>query len=467
MESSQEEQNGTATTSTINEDVKNKSTDEKKEDSKEQNSPPPVENFCLSAAGLSNPAADTFPQNFYFNVNGKKYYCYSLYADFLSPRIAKLHQEEPNLDHFDIDLQDLDNGFDLAMKLMYGEEISPTPIQENFLHLLGEILENNELVEAFKLTDDAYQSSDALRILKSEDKFITPEQKDKLIESVAQNIYLLTADDLKDFDLPILVQIFNNPKLQIYTEEKFFQIITSLIELKGDSYKVLLSAVGFQNLSTESMNKFISLIKPTTDLTPELWSSLTQRLSLKVKERHIRERYIHKEIPLPYKGKAHDGVFTYLRKLAKNQNPVDAGLVNIVSGDTECSVETKKLLEYGTKARWYLAEKEDNTLTFDFKSGKFALGGYTITSGASSSYWEYPTSWTWEGSNDNQQWEQIDERTDNTDLGANEKTYTWTCPISNLFRYVRFRLRKVVRHGGLYCREFELFGAYKEPEMMN
>ncbi|EAX87722.1 hypothetical protein TVAG_436140 [Trichomonas vaginalis G3] len=420
------------------------------------------EEFSLSVAGLSNPGKNTLPLDFCFIVNGKKYYCYSLYADFLSPKIAKLHEQDPKLDKFEINIEDEFETFDLALQLMYGEEISPNALQSNYLNKLGKILENEEICKATEQWCEQMSPQDAILLL-----IHNPDQgryKDIAVEIVAKSMYELNSGDLKDVPVQILNEIFVNPKLAILNEETFFTIIMDLINLKGPEYRALLSHVDFHHLSTDSMKKFVDTVS-THDVSSVLWRSLHKRLTMEVKERRIQTRYIKKEIPIPYDDKdPHNGVFTYLRKQCGGKNPVDAHLVELKSGDTECSVAAKLLLDYGTKARWYLAEKENNTLTFDFKHGKFALSAYTITSGSSSSYWEYPTSFIWEGSNDDKKYELIDEKKDNKDLGANEKTYTWKCNLSQLYRYIRFRLKNVTRHGGLYCREFELFGAYQEPE---
>lgn len=423
-----------------------------------------VEEFSLSVAGLSNPGKNSLPLDFCFIVNGKKYYCYSLYADFLSPKIAKMHESDPTIDHFDIDIEDDFDTFGLALQLMYGEEISPNALQSNYLNKLGKLLENDEICRATELWCEQMSPTDAILML-----IHNPDHgkyKQLAIEIVAKSVYELTSQQLQDIPVNILNEIFINPNLTIYNEETFFKIIIDLISLKGPEYNVLLSHVDFHNISTESMKKFVDTIT-THDVTLDLWKSLNRRLTMNVKERRIQTRYIKKEIPIPYDKDPHLGIFTYLRKLAGGKNPVEAHLVEIKSGDTECTIPPKKLLDYGTKTRWYLAERENNTLTFDFKHGKFAMNAYTITSGSTSSYWEYPTSFIWEGSNDDKKYEIIDQKKDNKDLGANEKTYTWRCQLSLLYRYIRFRITNVTRHGGLYCREFELFGSYQEPENEN
>ena len=139
------------------------------------------------------------------------------------------------------------------------------------------------------------------------------------------------------------------------------------------------------------MKEFIQIINPTSDFTPELWSSLSHCLTLKSAEHRIHDRHIQKEISIQYKGIPHNGIFTYLRKCTGYKNPVDVGLVHMKHDDNNCNVQPKTLLDYGTKSRWNLHERENNCLTFDFRDGIIAFGGYTITNGSPNSYWEHPT----------------------------------------------------------------------------
>ena len=110
----------------------------------------------------------------------------------------------------------------------------------------------------------------------------------------------------------------------------------------------------------------------------------------------------------------HDGLVDFLAQiLVENEEKRDLSLE-----ETCCILQILKSI----------AERENNTLTFDFKDGKCALSGYTITSGASSSYWEYATSFTWEGSNDGHHWDIIDEQSTTYDSSEDTtKNRTFTC----------------------------------------
>ena len=159
-----------------------------------------------------------------------------------------------------------------------------------------------------------------------------------------------------------------------------------------------------------------------------------------------------------------NGIMNYLRQQNKNQNPVDAGLLDVSVGTSPCSVHPKELFN-GSHSDWYLKEIVDNYLLIDFMDAKVSIDGYSIESGSYNSYWQYPVGFTWEGTNDkNGKWSVIDKKDNNSEMGGNEKTHHWSCPKSPFYRYVRFRLHKIHSSGGLYTYQLELFGEYQKPQ---
>ena len=106
-------------------------------------------------------------------------------------------------------------------------------------------------------------------------------------------------------------------------------------------------------------------------------------------------------------------------------------------------------------------EIANNSVSFDFKDRKVSLSAYTIKSYNDWSYWEYPVNFAIEGSNDFNQWEMIDDKPNNTEMGGNDKVHTWTCSQSPFYRYIRFRLKSTYDIGCLYTDHFEFFGKIK------
>ena len=151
-------------------------------------------------------------------------------------------------------------------------------------------------------------------------------------------------------------------------------------------------------------------------------------------------------------------MFTYIREQNNGQNPLTCQAIDVYISKGFRGI-TSDLFEYSnTLHGWNLKEIANNFICFDFKENKISLEAYTIKSGSASSYWEFPVNFAIEGSNNNSSWSMIDDKPNNMELGANNKTYTWKCNKSPLYRYIRFRLKSIYQCCGLFTDHFEFFG---------
>ena len=423
--------------------------------------------FVISSEGLKNPSAQVCECDFEFIVDGKKYPCNSYFAEFLSPKIAKIRTQDPSVKSFVVDIKDPNENFKLVIKLMKGYEIEADVPQSVFLSKVGKILENDEIYQGFSFLENTkltiknvvptlLEKQESHKDVSAELKFIT------------QHFFEIDQEEIIKFDIDTLRQIITDPNLVAYSEDSIFQFIAKLIDTKGDEYKEFLQYVKFETL-TESCAALIDkyITTETIHQLPQLFEALNKRLILQTSTVRIPDRYVHKEIQIPYnKESPFNGIFSYISSLNKGANPVDIGEIDVTIWQNECNVSPSTLMNYRSPpGRWNLTEIEDNWICFDFKKARVSMNAYTMSSGTDSSYWEYAVSFTWEGSNDKTTWHEIDVRDNDTDMGGNEKTHTWTIKkMSPLFRYIRFRLRNVTRRGGLYTPRMELFGAYEPPE---
>ena len=423
-----------------------------------------VKKFKLSARGLSNIESCSHKNDFKFIVDGKEYFCLSFFADFISPVIAQRHAIDPCMDCFVIDVKDPNNYFPLVLDLMKGKGISISSKQRDFFKNVAIALGNNEvLAHVQNISVKSLNSLNALSSLEEKLQYnldVTDE-----IECIASHFYKFDQKLLAQLDLGILMRILHSPNLTVKSESDVFKFIMSLVK-KDRSYIKLFSAMMFSALSPSEIAEFNATVK-FEDLDPLLWKSIKNRLVFKTKMVHVSNRYNIKITKVPFNGisQMFNGIMNYLREKCGGVNPVIGKAVAVTLGfPSECSVQPYELFERRKTPRWYLQEKENNYICLDFKDGKVSMDGYSWGSGSDSSYWEYPVSYTWEGSNDGQNWDEIDKRNENKDMGGNDKTHHWTCPKSQFYRYIRFRLRHVTRKGGLYSTQLELFGEYQEPK---
>ena len=424
--------------------------------------------FYLSAEGLKNPSIQVLDGDFEFIVGEKKYPCSSYIAEFISPAVAELRFHDPTVKSFSIDIEDPNNYFELVLNLMKGIEIEANVPQSVFLTKIGKILKNEELVEAFSFSNNEHLTNEnALATFQEKKELHKDTSKEK--DYIAKHFCFFNQDEFLYLDLESLHEILSSENLFLLSEDSLFTFITNLIDKRGSQFKELLQYVRYDKISQDVSQSFPKyLTAETIQNYPELWESIKKRLLLECEEVSFENRYIHTEIRIPYNPKnPFNGIFSYLTAYA-GKNPIDAKLVETSVLYTNCNVPASALMNYKEPpTKWYLTEKENSWICFDFKKAKIAMNAYTMSSGPDSSYWEYPVSFTWEGSNDNLSWTPIDIKPSNTEMGGNEKTYTWVMKeMSPFYRFVRFRIWNVTRSGGLYTTRMELFGAYKPPDDM-
>lgn len=426
--------------------------------------------FDLSADGLKKIAAQQLEEDFTFIVGNKKYPCCSYFAEFVSPKIARMRAEDKTINTFSIDISDPDGYFNLIIKLMKGFEFEANVPESIFLRKVGTILENTEIIKAFSFINTTKLTNQNV-VPTFEEKTENGMDTTKEIQYIASHFYSLKKEALFGLDLETLITLLSHPNLKIESENSLYAFVTELIAKRGIEFKKLLPFIKYQCLSNESISNFSEYISPQ-DFTeiPGLWEAIIERIKCNHQTRRNKHRYIHYDISIPYTGDPFKGIFTYITEHITNcKNPIEIGEVDVTVLKDECQIPPHNLIRYtGPPSKWYLAEHEDSWVCFDFKTARVAISAYTMCSGTESSYWDYPVSYTWEGSDDKITWTEIDSKDDNNEMGGNDKTHTWTLPtISPLFRYVRFRLRNVTRRGGLYTPMIELFGLYEPPTKIN
>lgn len=421
-----------------------------------------TKSFKLSSAGLHNIGHGKGMNNFKLIVDSKEYLCNKFFVDFISPKIAEIHLIDPLLDAFKIEIPDPNTYFPDFLDLFNGKPVKFQNEQREFFKKVAVALGNTELLtKLLDIPKENINSQNALSVLEEKLPYgldITNE-----INIIASSFYNINTDLLENLSIDILLRILNSPQLTIRSESELFEFIKHIIELNEEG-QVLLSALNFTQLEDKDMEEFSKIVQFDSSKTL-LWNSFRSRLLLECKQTQQKTRYNKKIAKCLYQeDKMFDGIFNYIRKLNKGVNPIDCGAVAAKVLITECTIKIRELLERETHPRWYLTEKDNNFLQFDFINGKVSMNGYSWGSGSESSYWEYPVSYTWEGSDDNENWIAIDIKDNNEDMGGNEKTHHWECKKSPFFRYIRFRLRNVQRRGGLYSTQLELFGYYEEPK---
>ena len=99
-----------------------------------------------------------------------------------------------------------------------------------------------------------------------------------------------------------------------------------------------------------------------------------------------------------------------------------------------------EITNYGWNNHWYTNNAADSWVRFDFKTRRVHLKSYSLKSDGDSAY--HLIHWSFEGSNDGNEWKEIDRR-DTQDLNGDYivKFYEWNGNRTNegFYRYIRLR----------------------------
>lgn len=192
------------------------------------------------------------------------------------------------------------------------------------------------------------------------------------------------------------------------------------------------------------------------DITRETWIALSHRIGQQIaqKEESIKKHYnsryssncnnSHSGIPILYEEKGEfKGIINYLKKNSKGDIENE---ISVTSSSTfSTSYDPRNILIYYDKAKRFLSEDNENFwICIDFKEHRVIPTNYTIKTFELSQNSAHPKSWIIEASNDNDNWDVIDERNNCPFLNGRNFIHTFIINNQNLksYRYIRMRQTK-------------------------
>ena len=428
--------------------------------------------FRLSSKGMLNAYAVNAKADFVFLVGEKepytKYEVPSFFANFISPKVALKHATDSALSEFHIPISDENGNFSLIIDLSLGRSIHATDIQKIFIREVAKILGNDELYQKFVSSSQITLTNAILQLTEKITNGMDPIDQ---IDFIAAHFEDYQVNELLNIPVFFLEKIFTSPQLLVKKENSFFNTVYQIVENKSSDpeYLSLFSTIFFQNLKKDSLEKFCSFVK-SQDITTSLWNALLKRLtSIENIVSEKDPRYFRKVTTCNKDPDMFHGIFFMLSQKCSG-NPVLKELVDVTSFGMTGSCKPQGLFyceakeNKDNKFSFALTEKVNNYLMMDFKDCKVSINGYSIQS-ASNSHWDLPQSWVIEGSNDGLKWTVFEEKVENLEMVGSDKSQHWSCPLSDEFRMIRWRLTKD-GSGALYSRRFELFGQYIEYQKM-
>jgi hypothetical protein len=355
-----------------------------------------MEEFRLSADGFRH-----FPQSepvteFHFVLGNKTYECAWFVADFVSPRIARLHAVDPSIDQYFVETIDSHNQFQSFLELGRGCPLFVTDENRSFLLAIARELENFELYSAISTHFERKLTVSEAVARVTDPSFVCPYS----ISLLASVFFELDSPTLNQLAVSALFEILSSDSLRLISEDLLYDFIIG----KRPDYFCLLRFVRFEFLSTDRIVHFASIgFGLSGEFDPALWKTLSDRLIVSLRR---VDWPLNRSSPL-------DGIFSYLRKKA-GDDIFKNGIVSLTSKAEEVETEVKRQSLFSNS--FFLSNDVPRQwVKWDFRSMRVQPSHYSIRG---SSY-NNLKSWVLEGSLDNVTWVELDRQSNNFELYGN------------------------------------------------
>jgi len=362
---------------------------------------------------------------------------------------------DPSFDKFRITTHDVLGLFVTFLSLFDGREIQANVQFQIYLNCLSDELGCSEIMRWLSGNDN--DPSFGQKIVRAEKKISSNLDADELIGDIAANINLISVSEVQCMSIPLLESVFAHPLLGIKSGHALLSLIVQLISKNRQKYIDLLVFVDSSSLNEDDIAIFIDQIEHM-EFSGRLWSNLKKRLLYPVS--NARRRGNEKKSDILFKGDKFDGVFSYLNYRAGG-NAVEKGLIKMTVSGAWSNNPYIYLVE-ACGDSFSSTNNPDEFIHFDLLDFRLKLTGYTLKSDwRPQNSWQ-PKNWAVLGSNDNAQWQALDERQDNSDLNGPYMSQYFPCSPdeSSSYRYI-----KIARTGPnwsgdnyLVLKQIELFG---------
>ena len=400
---------------------------------------------------------------FTFKIGEKRYPCTRHQAAFISELARNLMERYPNHRMLKLRIKDDGNLFAHLMTLVQTGTLdfgSVTNI-DAFLDLVEVLHCPNDLVQpliAYKFGQTCISANNVFDRIEEKQKlgvsiedevdFLALHMDDIFLENLPQSLRQFTG-----LGVEICMSIVSNPNLYVKKQDN----LLAMIQACGEEFRYLLEKVNYVLVSGNQMKKFLYVFDPET-MTQGTWDALRQRFECEVKPGAAAADASATEIP--WTGENFKGIFASLRTQCGG-NPHVQGKIEITASSNGIN-KCHQIVDYGWGQSWQTDtnQRGEAFVTFNFKTMKVSVSGYTIKSGNGVGQ---PVSWCIEVSDtgDNESWTTIDSR-NTRDITQNFAIAHFECekPDSSFYQYVRLRQTGPNAKGSsfLYISELEFFG---------
>jgi hypothetical protein len=352
-------------------------------------------------------------------------------------------------------LEDEQDFFNVICPLVEGRSIILDEDNREKVSLIGEILENDELLGFalnFQESLEAISVSNCISRLQMRGRCGMNVEEE--LKFIASHFYGIEKDELKELKINLLEEVLSQSDLCLVDEDSFLDFILSL----GEEYSTLLGYVECRFLSVSGIEKFLSSVSGE-NVGSGIWNSICRRLQCEIVARNVKCSRFHFEEFEFSEGGAFSGILSDLTKKCGG-NVHENGIVNITSsGDNRNNCW--QIANHGWTDCWISQNDANSWVCFEFKNSQISLTSYTLRSHTGTV--NYLVHWVIDASNDERSWVEIDRR-DTQELVGNNLVKNFRCSgaqTSEFFRFIRIRQTRETSSNSncLVLCNVEFFGA--------
>ena len=361
----------------------------------------------LTSSGLKNIYSEN---DFNFFVNDKLYKCSRIFADFISPKISKIHAIDSVNNEYVINCP-FDGDFSEILNIFEGKPLVINDQNYNFIRFISHELSNEDLIDYFNKNSQTINLNNVVDMIRT--KQIENQNYDQEIYYITSNFFQIDENKLTNLTYEDLQTILTSKSLRIQNEDSLFDYIRSFCR-KDNSFIGLFEYIEFSNLSEEKMKEFIHFFD-LNSINQGIWNALSKRLILN-QNQLIENRYKAKPISIQYDSQYPlNGIFTYMKNKYTSSFH-DEVFIHFSNSQTS---NPTSIIDHIDQTVFQTTDSPNSWIAFSFKNYKIKLTSYTLMSYyLGRPNFANPKTWIIEGSNNGRNWSTIDEVKDCNSLNG-------------------------------------------------
>jgi hypothetical protein len=237
----------------------------------------------LKTNRLATLPEDLYSKNFQFIASGRIFKSSFVVADFLSPRVAKIHELDRSADSFELDTRDCSQEFEEFFGLANGSELAVSSENYRTLLSIADELENSEVLSfLMEMAREQLTVHSALALFEMKSR--AGMNCERELDFLAVNFEDYWESELPQLPVQILYQIFAHSAFKVSNEDFLYACISRLVKVNLD-YLPLLEFVHFQYLSEASISSFVEdSCEFLNSMNLPLWRRVCCRLATRERE---------------------------------------------------------------------------------------------------------------------------------------------------------------------------------------